>query len=83
MAKKVSYLFRSPEVSDIVIFKAPPDSCKRAEVTGLKGHVQVEDFVLEAMDYEMEPMIFIVSKLIILKCSTYLSMHAIKSANFL
>ncbi|XWS14646.1 hypothetical protein CRYUN_Cryun35bG0027100 [Craigia yunnanensis] len=57
LAEKVSYFFRKPEVSDIVIFRAPPILQVRDGKLLINDVAQDEDFVLEPLAYEMEPMV--------------------------
>ncbi|KAI8022252.1 hypothetical protein LOK49_LG03G00914 [Camellia lanceoleosa] len=65
---QVSYVFRKPEVSDIMIFKVPQIlQCVVAKERDfvevhdgklmVNGIVQEEDFILEPLDYEMEPVL--------------------------
>ncbi|KAL5648181.1 hypothetical protein ACJX0J_042536, partial [Zea mays] len=68
----VSYIFREPEILDIVIFRAPPVLqalgynsgdvfikrvvAKGKDIVEVNGVVQEEEFVLEPANYEMDPL---------------------------
>ncbi|XP_022852651.1 probable thylakoidal processing peptidase 2, chloroplastic isoform X2 [Olea europaea var. sylvestris] len=57
LAEKVSYIFKNPEVSDIVIFKVPPILQVHGGKLLVNDIVQNEDFILEPLAYEMDPVL--------------------------